>query len=73
MAKAMKWHVDDTTFVELDPADGEILIKQGSDIIRLTPTGTSAEELIDALLAAVIEAGWDMPDLSWHGYERDEG
>lgn len=73
MAMAVKWHVDDDTSVEILDGGGEIVVYQGNDDISLTPTGASAHELIDALIAAVIEAGWDMPDLSRHGYELTGG
>lgn len=72
MATATRWHVDDETEVTLDPSDMAITVKQGSSMIFLTQTGSSANELVDALMAAIIESGRDLPDLSRHGYEAIE-
>lgn len=69
MAMATRWYVDDETEVMLDQSDGAITVKQLSQLIVLTKTGTSAAELVDALMAAIIESGRDLPDLSRHGYE----
>ncbi len=74
MANVVKWLVDERdTYVEIVDDGCEIVVVQCDNPISLTPTGTSASELIDALIAAVIEAGWDLPDLSRHGYALTGG
>lgn len=70
MATATRWHVDDDTEVTLDPSEGEIDICQIDQIIGLT--ADAAAELVDALLAAIVESGDALPDLSRHGYERSD-
>lgn len=74
MATATRWHVDDNTRVDFDPLSRNIEISQGSSgLITMAHTGTSCAELIDALLAACIESGRELPDLSRHGYMRWDG
>lgn len=68
---AVKWLVDEDTTVEIE--DGGIGVRQDNDVVRLTPAGANAAELVDALIAAILEMGWGLPDLSRHGYRIGGG
>ncbi len=68
MATATRWYVDEDTEVTLDLDDMEIRVTQGGSTIYLC-AAESAAELVDALIAAIIESGRDLPDLGRHGYK----
>lgn len=66
MVMATRWLVDEVTIVEIDGEN--IYIKQDENTIAMTPYGASADEFAYALLAAIIESGGNMPDLTRHRY-----
>lgn len=60
VAKPVKWMIDEVTYVELD--GDNIWLIQDNNKILFTPTGTSARQAVDALIAVVEEAGYETPD-----------